>query len=148
MGTKMSILFYGKKAKTTKEGMGPIYLRVTIEGKRFEVSTSMNVERSKWIASAGKVKGNSEKDRTINAHLDTLKHKAFDYRRELIVKEQPFNIDTFKCKWLGVDTNQHTVMQMIRDHNGELEKLVGKGYVRATVVKYRTTEKHVEEFIR
>lgn len=39
MDTKISILFYGKKAKTTKDNLLPIYLRVTIKGNRFETST-------------------------------------------------------------------------------------------------------------
>lgn len=148
METKMSILFYGKTAKTTTDGKVPIYLRVTINGKRFEVSTNNYVEPSRWQASAGKVKGNSEDSRTINAHLDLLKHKAYDYRQELILKEEPFTIDTFKCKWLGLGESKHTLMQVIRDHNSNLEKLIGKGYERTTWVKYKTTEKHVEEFIR
>ena len=32
METRLSILFYGKKAKITKEGLMPIYSRVTIGG--------------------------------------------------------------------------------------------------------------------
>jgi Arm DNA-binding domain len=95
METKMSILFYGKTAKTTSDGKVPIYLRVTINGKRFEVSTSNYLEPSKWLASAGKAKGNSEEARTINAHLDVLKRKAYDYRRELIMEGEPFIIETF-----------------------------------------------------
>jgi hypothetical protein len=39
METKLSILFYSKTSKTTKDGMVPIYLRVTINGARFEQST-------------------------------------------------------------------------------------------------------------
>jgi len=38
MKPKMTILFIGKKSRTTKHQLLPIYLRVTIEGKRFEVA--------------------------------------------------------------------------------------------------------------
>lgn len=38
MSSILIILFYGKTSKTTKEGLLPIYLRVTISGKRFEVA--------------------------------------------------------------------------------------------------------------
>jgi site-specific recombinase XerD len=148
METKMSILFYGKTSKTTTDGKVPIYLRITINSRRFEVSTNNYVEPSRWQASTGKVKGNSEEARTINAHLDLLKHKAYDYRQEVVMQQQAFTIETFKCKWLGQGENQHTLMQVIREHNSNLEKLIGKGYVKATWVKYKTTEKHIEEFIR
>jgi hypothetical protein len=36
----MSILFYGKTAKMTTDGKVPIYVRITIDGRRWEVSTS------------------------------------------------------------------------------------------------------------
>ncbi len=148
METKMSILFYGKTAKTTTDGKVPIYMRFTIDGHRWEVSTSNYVEASRWSSDAGKVRGNSEDARTVNMHLDILKRKAYDYRQEIILGGQPFAIDTFKHKWLGLGESKRTLMEVIRNHNSNLEKLIGKGYVKATWVKYKTTEKHIEEFIR
>jgi len=148
METKMSILFYGKTLKMTTDGKLPIYMRVTIDGKRFEVSTNSHMEPSRWIPGAGKSKGNSEESRTVNMHLDTLKHKAYEYRQELLSSGQPLTIDSFKYKWLGLGESKQTLMEVIRNHNADLEKLIGKGYMKATWVKYKTTEKHLQEFIR
>jgi len=144
----MSILFYGKPSKITSDDKLPLYMRVTIAGKRFEVATNAFIERTKWVAGAAKVKGNSEEARIINAHLEMLKLKAYDYRQELLIENQPFTADTFKVKWLGLGRSRHTLMEVIRNHNTDLEKLIGKGYVRATLTKYKTTEKHIEEFIK
>ncbi|WP_152909152.1 Arm DNA-binding domain-containing protein [Chryseobacterium sp. Hurlbut01] len=44
MNTKLSILFYIKRAKTTSQGKSPIYLRVTVDSKRTEFS----IKRFKW----------------------------------------------------------------------------------------------------
>ena len=52
MDTKISILFYGKTAKTTKDNLLPIYLCVTINGKRFETSTHRHITPSKWSVEA------------------------------------------------------------------------------------------------
>lgn len=46
METKLSILFYSKTSKTTKDGLVPIYLRVTINGARFEQSTQRYIPRT------------------------------------------------------------------------------------------------------
>ncbi|SFH41730.1 hypothetical protein SAMN05421739_11916 [Pontibacter chinhatensis] len=43
MKNKISILFYGKKSRITSSNLLPIYLRVTIEGRRFEFCTHRNV---------------------------------------------------------------------------------------------------------
>jgi len=37
IGTKLSILFYGKRATITDNGLMPIYLRGTVDGERFGV---------------------------------------------------------------------------------------------------------------
>ena len=39
-------------------------------------------------------------------------------------------------------------MEVIREHNGQTKALIGKGYVRATWIKYQTTEKHIGEFLK
>jgi len=54
---RLTILFYGKTSKTTKEGLLPIYLRVTINGKRFEVSTGRYLDASRWPAASERAKG-------------------------------------------------------------------------------------------
>ncbi len=56
MEDKMNILFIGKKARITRQQLLPIYLRVTIEGKRFEVATHRHVKQTEWSPSSGKLK--------------------------------------------------------------------------------------------
>ncbi|PKV63540.1 Arm DNA-binding domain-containing protein [Pontibacter ramchanderi] len=54
MDTKISILFYGRKAKTTRDNPLPIYLRVTIQGRRLELSAHRYVSPDLWSAEAAK----------------------------------------------------------------------------------------------
>src|SRR4030095_7811738 len=82
--TKLSILFYSKTAKTTTDGLVPIYLRVTINGKRFEQSTQRYVVPARWSAAAGKAKGNTEEARTLNYFLDALKQKVYKFQWEIV----------------------------------------------------------------
>lgn len=48
MNAKLSILFYAKRAKTATEGFVPIYIRVTINGERIELSTNRYTLPEKW----------------------------------------------------------------------------------------------------
>lgn len=59
MKNKISILFFGKKSRMTSSNLLPIYLRVTIRGRRFEISTHRNVPHGKWSIEAGRMKGNT-----------------------------------------------------------------------------------------
>ena len=53
----LSILFYIRKKGTSNPSKGTIYLRITVNGKRAEVSTMRKVSLSKWNAKANKVIG-------------------------------------------------------------------------------------------
>jgi len=96
MDTKLSILFYSKTFKQTKEGLIPIYLRFTVNDERFEQSTAHYVSLKAWSQEAGRAKGNSEEARTINYFLDSLRQKVYDYQREIMLHNEPFTIQTFK----------------------------------------------------
>jgi len=73
MEPKLTILFIGKKSRTTRHQLLPIYLRVTIDGKRFEVATHRHIEPSGWAPNAGKVNGTSESAQETNMALDVIR---------------------------------------------------------------------------
>ena len=86
MNTTLSILFYTKKAKTNSDGLVPVYIRVTISGQRFEISTRRYVEISQWSVGAGRVKPliKTEEAKTLNAFLDSLKNRVYEFQRQIV----------------------------------------------------------------
>lgn len=92
MEPKMTILFIGKKSRTTRHQLLPIYLRVTLEGKRFEVATHRHVEPSEWAPSAGKVKGNSASALETNMALDLIKRQVYDYKDRILFENRNFTV--------------------------------------------------------
>ncbi|HEY0059648.1 MAG TPA: Arm DNA-binding domain-containing protein, partial [Flavisolibacter sp.] len=112
MESRVSILFIGKKTKNESDKLLSIYLRVTVNGKRFEVSTQRYIEPSKWSQVAGKAKGSSEEARSINSYLDLLKNKVYDYQREILQADEPFTKETLRNKWQGVSDRSHTLVEV------------------------------------
>ena len=148
MKTKVSILFYAKKAKAAANGLVPIYSRITINGKRIELSTNRFVEISKWSTEAGKIKGSSEEARSINNHLDLLKSQIRDAEMELIHKKIALTTETIKSKLLGVDERARMLVPIFQDHNNKIKELVGKEYAPGTLERYTTSLKHTIEFMQ
>ena len=148
MKTKVSILFYAKKAKAAANGLVPIYTRITINGKRIELSTNRFVEISKWSTEAGKMKGSSEEARSINNHLDLLKSQIRDAEMELIHKKITVTTETIKSKLLGVDERARMLVPIFQDHNNKIKELVGKEYAPGTLERYTTSLKHTIEFMQ
>ena len=86
MQNSFSILFYLKKPKVYSSGPVPIYLRITVNGKRSEISISREINPDKWNSEAGRVIGNNENTKALNVYLDTLKNKVYDAQRKLMVR--------------------------------------------------------------
>jgi hypothetical protein len=148
MKTKVSILFYAKRAKASVNGLVPIYTRITINGKRIELSSNRFVEISKWSTEAGKMKGNSEEARSINSHLDMLRIQIIDMQMELVHKKIPVTAETLKSKILGVDERARMLIPIFQDHNNKIKELVGKEYAPGTLERYKTSLSHTIEFLQ
>jgi site-specific recombinase XerD len=148
MKTKVSILFYAKRAKASTNGLVPIYTRITINGKRIELSTNRFVEISKWSTESGKMKGNSKEASSINSHLDMLKIQIIDMQMELVHKKLPVTTETLKSKILGVDERARMLIPIFQDHNNKIKELVGKEYALGTLERYKTSLSHTIEFLQ
>ncbi|MDP2114337.1 MAG: Arm DNA-binding domain-containing protein [Bacteroidota bacterium] len=55
----LSILFFLKKGQVDKKGLIAIYLRITVNGERAEISTNRKIELSKWDSVVQQAKGRS-----------------------------------------------------------------------------------------
>jgi hypothetical protein len=59
MNNSLGLLFYVKRSKMTEEGTAPVYLRITIDGKRIEVSSKRYVNPDKCNANGQKLGGSN-----------------------------------------------------------------------------------------
>lgn len=148
MKTKISILFYAKRAKITTDGLLPVYLRVTIEGKRIEVTTKRYVESTKWCAKAGRLKGGSEDIRTINKYLDQLKNDVYNHENDLRSENKEVNYDNLKNKILGTEVKARTLVPIFQKHNDDVKALLGTEFAPGTLERYKTSLKHTVDFLK
>ena len=148
MSKTFGLLFYLKKNKASASGTLPIYLRITIDGKRTEISTKRTIEIKKWSVEANKAIGRTEDIRELNAYLDSLVSKVYQCQRDLIQDNKEVTTETLKNKFLGVEDNQVTLINFFKDHNKQVEKLIGNGYSAGTLERYKTVCKHLQEFMK
>ncbi len=66
MGDMINVLFYVGKLKTNSEGLSPVYLRVTVNGQRFDISTSQFVDVAKWSQVGGRAMGSAKEVKELN----------------------------------------------------------------------------------
>ena len=72
MQTTFSTTFILRTAKT-RDGLTPVYCRITVAGNRSEFSIKRSVPEKSW--DAGKVKGNNEDAKSLNSYLKQVEVK-------------------------------------------------------------------------
>jgi site-specific recombinase XerD len=148
MNTSVSILFYIKRSKANNEGICPIYVRITIDAKRFEFSANKYVNPERWSGEGSKVKGTNEGARTINNHLDYLKNQILEAEKRLFKKDIKITSENLKNELFGVNETNRMLIPIFQDHNNKIKELVGKEYAPGTLERYKTSLSHTVEFLQ
>lgn len=148
MNTKLSILFYVKRAKANSAGQIPIYLRLTVDGARLEFSVKRYVSPEKWSTAQNRMKGNSEESRTVNTFLDIMKSRVYEIQKNLIHDGREVKAETIKNILLDIDDRKRMLIPIFKDHNNRMQALVGKEYANGTLTRYKTCLSHTEEFLK
>jgi site-specific recombinase XerD len=148
MKTNFSLLFYMKKQKNYQSGSAPIYIRITVSGKRSETTTGRECEPSRWNTGAGRANGTKEDTRAFNAFLDDLQTKVYQAHRLLTEADELITAETIRNKFLGKTEKPRSLIEIFKDHNKKVEALIGKEYAKGTLCRYQTSLKHTIDFLK
>jgi hypothetical protein len=123
MKNKIVAHLYVKEEKEDNNGEAPIYLRITMNGERAEISTNRKVNPENWDKASEKVTGKSEVARTINANLVTLLGKVEKYFSSLDVKDELISVHQIMAELKGKTQNQMTLVKAYEYYIARLEEL-------------------------
>jgi len=147
MNQTLGILFYLKHAKALANGEVPIYLRITVDGKRAEHSIQRYIHPDNWNGKGGRATGNKEKFKSLNVYLDTVRAKIYEQQKTLLEKNELITAEGLKNGYLGISEKKQSLMVLFAYHNKQMEALIGKDYAKGTAIRYNTIAKHVQAFL-
>jgi len=143
-----SLLFFIRKERKNTDGEAPIFLRITINGKRAEISIKRYIDPDKWDSKANKAKGNKSEIKSLNLYLDTVKNKIHDHHRHMVDRNEIITARKLKNRYLGITETNKYILDCFKDHNDEMYKLIDKEYSNSTYKKYCTTYDHLKKYIK
>ncbi|WP_245553304.1 Arm DNA-binding domain-containing protein [Echinicola vietnamensis] len=138
------IQFIIRQNKLDENGMTPIRARITVDGKRVELSVKKKISPSLWDHGRGKAKGNNPESRTFNRFLDHIRARVLECHQELYIEKKTITPETVKNRFLGIEEQEHTLMELVDFHNTQNMGVLSEG----TLKNYRTTERHLLEFLK
>src|SRR6187399_153961 len=118
MNKTMKVLFFLRTRTSYVSGPAPIYMRVTVEGERFEMATQREADPERWDSKAGRlIKSKKESTRELNYYLDILQGKVFEAQRDMMTMRIDITADKVKNFLLGKDIEDtKTLLEVYNQH--------------------------------
>lgn len=138
-----SIAFVGKRNKT-QAGKIPIYMRITVDGVRKELSLKQWIEASLWNEARGMAKGTKPESKNLNFYLERIRGKVSEDYKELVLNGSIITAEILRRKFLGMDENTKTLLELIDYHNENMQRVLKP----RTLKNYYSTKRYVEKFIK
>lgn len=137
-----SIIFFTRKSRSISNIVS-IYLRITVNGKRSEISIKRTVLFKEWDSTKNRGRGTSIKIRILNNYLDHVFNKLLDCHKQLLEEDKIISSLAMKARYLGNDDNLKTLKELIAYHNTSMITVLKPG----TMKNYYTTEKYLGRFL-
>lgn len=141
------LFYYLKQSKTQNNDVKYVYLRITVNGHRKDVSLKRQWEPYRWNSQFGRAIGVKKDAKELNAFLDVLLTKIYQIKRELIDSGKPVSAISIKNRLVGKDHDHHMILAEFKNHNIQMQTLVGKEYAPTTLTRYKTARDHTKNFI-
>ena len=125
-------------------GTVPVFLRITVNGKRSEISTKQKVQNSNWNKKRGFGKGQSPEVKKMNTYLERLRGKVIESYQELKLSKKAFTVNDVRNLFLGIEESKHTLLGVYEYHNEREKNNLQKG----TMCNFYTTQKYVKLFLK
>lgn len=137
-----SILFwvYRKRAVNNKAN---IYVRVTLNGKRVNISLKRKINVSTWDEKLQRANGTDKDSRILNLYLNEVQSKVYRIYEDFKREEVPFTSQMVKAKFLGEDKTRFSFQNLVDYYNEKMQHKLHKN----TMSQYKTSQRYMLEFI-
>ncbi len=147
MNDSFSILFYIRKKMTDKNGMCSIYLRITVNGKRSEISVHRKVKVDDWNGDSGRAKNFKASNRELNKYLEDVRSRLYQIQGKYIADGKHYTSQMIKNAFQGKISRHKTLLIIYDNHNKEISELVGREFSSGAYQRHLRTARHLKIFI-
>ena len=150
MSKKMNfnVGFFIKRTKLLSNREAPVYMKITSGGKRVDLGINRSVDPDQWESNACVVSGNSRNAKLLNKYMQNLKYQIMDIYNDLSLQNCNVSAKMIKDKYLGVEAVERTILTIHQEYNEKVAGLVGIDYAKSTLVRYKTSLKHLTNYIK
>lgn len=112
------------------------------------MSISRSIPLNKWSSSKGRAKGNSKESKEINDHIDKLTYNLNKIHQNFMDSAQLITPNKMIRALNGIDDSDRKALEVFKEHNENLDQLIGKDISKASAQRYWTCHNHIKQFIK
>lgn len=147
MSKSYHLMFFIRKSRSKSLENSAIYLRITISGKRSEMSISRTISPKKWNTKRGKAIGTDRMSTEINTHIDNIIYNLRKVHQKLLDQQDVINPSMMIKELTGQNKKTHHILKIFKIHNIKTDALAGKSISVSTAKRYWTCYDHMKQFI-
>jgi len=138
------IQFLIRLPKQQKNDQATVFARISVNGRRCEISLKKKVNPQNWDEAKGKARGTKDEIRKLNEHIERVRTLIADGYHELVQQKKVVTVDAVKSLFIGADDNEITLIKLGEYHNTEMKDKLADG----TMKNYYTTQKYIAKFLK
>tara|TARA_R110002049_G_scaffold263116_1_gene439283 strand:- start:63692 stop:64954 length:1263 start_codon:yes stop_codon:yes gene_type:complete len=138
-----SIHFWLNTAKK-KNGIAPVYVRITVNGKRAEISLKRYQSVTSWDHQTKRARPRTPNAPALNAYLDQVYADILACQKQLLSEFKLITSQAIKARYLGEDEQEKTLLDLVDYHNNSMKTVLKFG----TLKNYYTTERYIKRFLK
>lgn len=138
------IQFVIRGDKGRNDGRATVFARVSVNGRRCEISLKKKVSAHLWDNVKGRAKGTREETRRLNAHIERVRTIIADGYHQLIEQKKAVTVESVKSLFLGEEDERITLLWLTDYHNREMKGKLAHG----TMKNYHTTQGYIRIFLK
>lgn len=136
-------LSFWVNATRAKNNQVSVYGRITVNGKRANISLQRKVVLAEWDSNKGRARGNKQESRLLNRYLDLVKNRIHEAHDELIKEKAFICSQSIKARFLGEDNEEYSLLTLVDYHNTQMSESLTFG----TLKNYFTTQNYIKLFL-
>jgi site-specific recombinase XerD len=120
-----------------------IYARVTVNGKRVNISLKRKVDITLWNSIKQRVNGTTKDAREINNYLDQVHSQLFQCYQDLKFKKDLITATLIKSNYLGEGNDRKTLKTLIDYHKNKIKSTLASGSIK----NFQVTEGYIQKYL-
>ena len=145
----LSILFWLNRQKVSKDGMVPIWVRITINGNRDGFSSGKKIHPDAWDEKAAIAGMNCPDYKLINSYVAKTRVELEKHYNQLAAVHKRVTASMVKEAYMPKQVLQKSLMQAFKLHNEEFAERVSKNKGSGgTLARYERLKDKVQDFLK